>query len=147
MSLGQRLVLLLEFGEQPHILDGNHGLVGEGLQQRDVAVGGGPRLCARHYDRSDRGAASQHWDAHGTANTDRTSQLLKLQLLILLEIGYLDYGTRKDRLAHEQSSTRACWKCTSGSFGALRFCSYGSKPNGSVRRRSDRVRRRPHCRV
>src|SRR5262249_6632337 len=94
----------------PHILYGNDRLIGKSFQQCDVAVGEGPGLCARHYDRSDRGAVSQHWDADRTASTDRTSQFLKLQLLLLVEIGHLDYGALKDRPAHEQSSAGACWK-------------------------------------
>ena len=37
--LGERPVALLQLGEQPGVLDGDHGLVGEGLQQRDLLVG------------------------------------------------------------------------------------------------------------
>ena len=37
--------------EQPHVLDGDHRLVGEGLEQRDLLVGEGPHL--RPDDRDD----------------------------------------------------------------------------------------------
>jgi hypothetical protein len=36
MGLGERLVLLLQFGEQAHVLDGDHRLVGERLKERDL---------------------------------------------------------------------------------------------------------------
>ena len=42
-SRGARLHLL----EQPHILDGDHRLVGEGLQQLDLARGKIPGSCDR----------------------------------------------------------------------------------------------------
>src|SRR5262249_18954916 len=34
--LAQFCVALLEFFEEPHVLDGDHGLVGEGLEQGDL---------------------------------------------------------------------------------------------------------------
>ena len=32
-------ILLLQLGEQAHVLDGDHGLIGEGLHERDLLVG------------------------------------------------------------------------------------------------------------
>ena len=37
---------LFEFLEQPHVLDGDHGLVGEGFQQLDLRRGEGAHLGA-----------------------------------------------------------------------------------------------------
>ena len=37
--LAQFRVALLELLKQPHVLDGDHGLVGEGLEQGDLLVG------------------------------------------------------------------------------------------------------------
>ena len=37
--LAQFCVALLEFFEQPHVLDRDHGLVGEGFEQSDLFVG------------------------------------------------------------------------------------------------------------
>ena len=42
----QLAVARLQLGEQADVLDGDDGLVGEGLQQRDLLVGEGPRLAA-----------------------------------------------------------------------------------------------------
>src|SRR5262245_37107378 len=39
VSLREGLVLLLQFREQPHVLDGDYGLVGEGRQQGDLSLG------------------------------------------------------------------------------------------------------------
>ena len=48
-DLARRRLLLqrfLEFLEQPHVLDGDDRLVGEGLEQLDLLVGEGPHLVA-----------------------------------------------------------------------------------------------------
>ena len=36
MGLCERTVLLLEFRKEPHVLDGDDRLVGEGLEERDL---------------------------------------------------------------------------------------------------------------
>ena len=41
----------LEFLEQPHVLDRNHGLVGKGLEQSDLPVQVGPGLGTPDGDR------------------------------------------------------------------------------------------------
>ena len=59
--VGQRLSqvagLRLHLVEQPHILDRDHGLVGEGLQQLLVMDGEGTDLYPRDTDHADRRAA------------------------------------------------------------------------------------------
>ena len=40
-GLAQFRVALAEFLEQPHVLDGDHRLVGEGFEKRDLFVGEG----------------------------------------------------------------------------------------------------------
>ena len=58
-----RLLLqrFLEFLEQPHVLDGDHGLVGEGLEQLDLLVGEGTNLDVGGSDYTDRDAFAQQW--------------------------------------------------------------------------------------
>src|SRR6516225_7705457 len=46
--------------EQAHVLDSNHGLVGEGLQQFDVANRKRTGFIAGDDDRADRRASAQH---------------------------------------------------------------------------------------
>ena len=50
----RRLLLqrLFELVEQPHVLDGDHGLVGEGFQQLDLRRGEGAYLDATRVQRS-----------------------------------------------------------------------------------------------
>src|SRR5262249_54957244 len=64
MRLRQRLVLLLELLEQPHVLDGNHSLGGEDLQKLDLSLGKASGLGARDGDRPDGDALTQHRDRH-----------------------------------------------------------------------------------
>ena len=51
-SLGEVGVLLLQLGEQARILDGDGGLVGEGLHQSDLTVGEQPDLVSIDSDHS-----------------------------------------------------------------------------------------------
>ena len=52
-----------QFLEQAHVLDGDHRLIGEGLEQRDVRVGERPGLFTRDGNGPDRATVSQH--GHG----------------------------------------------------------------------------------
>src|SRR5215831_1042378 len=59
MGRRKRLVLLFELREQPHVLDGDDGLVGEGLEQRDLLVGEGVDFGPADYDHADRYSFAQ----------------------------------------------------------------------------------------
>ena len=52
-GLGELLALVLDFVEQPHVLDRDHRLVGEGLEQVDPLVGERPGLA--------RGPSARRW--------------------------------------------------------------------------------------
>ena len=52
--LAQFRVALVEFLEQPHVLDRDHRLVGEGFEKRDLFVCEGTDLGAANCDCSDR---------------------------------------------------------------------------------------------
>src|SRR5512145_445368 len=69
VGLHERPVLFLEFLEQPHVLDGNHGLVGEGLEQSDLLVSEGLDLSASERDRTDSFALAQERNAQSGAVT------------------------------------------------------------------------------
>ena len=60
-------VARLELLEQPHVLDGDDGLIGEGLEERDLGLREGPRRVAIDDDRAD-GAPSR---SIGTASMAR----------------------------------------------------------------------------
>ena len=46
VGLRERTILLLQFCKEPHVLDGDNGLIGEGLEQRDLLVSELPRFLA-----------------------------------------------------------------------------------------------------
>ena len=50
---------LIQFFEQPHVLDGDHGLVGEGFEKSDLLVGERSDFRAAHQDRSNRNTFPQ----------------------------------------------------------------------------------------
>ena len=54
--LRQLAVARLQLREQPHVLDGDHRLVGECLEEHDLLVGEGPRLSLVDVDGADREA-------------------------------------------------------------------------------------------
>ena len=52
--LAQFCVALSDFFEQPHVLDGDDGLVGEGLEERDLFFSEGPDFRSPNHDCADR---------------------------------------------------------------------------------------------
>ncbi len=69
-SRGLALQRLLRLVEQAHVLDRDHGLVGEGLQQRDLLRREGARLAAPGKDRADRLAFTKHRHRKHCARAD-----------------------------------------------------------------------------
>ena len=57
--LAQFRVALLDFFEQPHVLDGDHRLIGEGFKQIDLPVGERTDFLAANIDRPDRNTLAQ----------------------------------------------------------------------------------------
>jgi hypothetical protein len=50
---GEVAVAALQLGEEPDVLDGDDGLVGEGSEQVHLPIGEGPRGGSRNRDRPD----------------------------------------------------------------------------------------------
>ena len=73
--LGELAALVLDFVEQPHVLDRDHRLVGEGRDQLDLLVGERPHVGARQHDHADRHAFSQQRHAEHGAKAARSSVL------------------------------------------------------------------------
>ena len=59
--LAQFRVALLDFFEQPDILDGDDGLSGEGFQKSNLLFGEGTNLRSADMDGSDRNAFAKQW--------------------------------------------------------------------------------------
>src|SRR5262249_16326714 len=60
MGISQRPVLLLQLGEQADVLNGDDGLVREGLEKGNLFVREGPRLSLRNGERSNGMSFTQH---------------------------------------------------------------------------------------
>jgi hypothetical protein len=77
MRLRKRLILLLQFGEQADIRDGDDRLVGKCFQQRDLLLGKRtgrrPSLNRNRPDR-DRDPITNHGHRKHAAEADRISQ-------------------------------------------------------------------------
>src|SRR5262252_9231496 len=64
-SCGLLLQRLFRLVEQPHVLDGDDGLVGEGLEEGDLVVREPATLPASHRDSPDRNVVlKQRYDQH-----------------------------------------------------------------------------------
>ena len=83
--LGQVAIPCLELPEQPHVFDGDHGLVGEGLYQLDLFVGEGLDPRPPDHDHSDDGRFPEH--RHGEDCADLVASLTR---------GPTVFGVRQD---------------------------------------------------
>ncbi len=93
----QLAVARLELLEQAHVLDGDHGLVAEGLQELDMAGGELPRLGPLDDDDSDRGAVgSNHRDAEQTPPLSLDRHVLRV-LRVGQQVRDLRHGSVQDR--------------------------------------------------
>src|SRR5207245_1810349 len=61
-------VLVLNFVEQPNILDRDHRLIGEGLDQLDFLIGEWSYRRSGQIEHADRDALPQQWYAEDGAN-------------------------------------------------------------------------------
>ena len=103
----------LDFIEQPHVLDRDYGLVGEGGYQLDLLVGKGPDLGAGQHHHADRVALPQQWDPEGGAKAGRFLTFDKIEFPIGQNIVNLNgltinQGSPSDRppSPHKSSSLR-----------------------------------------
>src|SRR5262249_896825 len=70
---GQVTVTRLEFLEQPHVFDRDHGLVGEGLEEGDVMSSEATSFAASHRYRPDGPVVTEHRHDHPASKaTDRS---------------------------------------------------------------------------
>ena len=63
----------LHLVEQPHILDGDHGLVGEGLDELDLPRVEWANLGAKHDEYADRSAVRAAWEWRDRSGNRRPS--------------------------------------------------------------------------
>ena len=99
---GPRLHLV----EQPHVLDRNHRLVGEGGDQLDLLVGERPHRLALQDDDSDRRSFAQQGNAQHCANAAHFRLFDHLVAWIGEHVGNLDRFTLRDNAADDRAATR-----------------------------------------
>jgi len=63
------LILVLDFLEQAHVLDGDHRLVCEGLEESDLLIRERSHLRSADKNRPDWNALAQQWRGKQGANT------------------------------------------------------------------------------
>jgi hypothetical protein len=96
--------LLLGF-EQPHVLDGDHRLVGESLQQLNVLVGERRDAVSGNHDCSHGGTVVQHGDREGGSIPDCCSDRERI-LAILCDVCDVDGDATQYRPARHASAAR-----------------------------------------
>src|SRR5262249_10279622 len=99
-------VLLLQFREQPHVLDGDRGLVGEGLEQGNLLLGKGTRLSLVGVDRADWQTIAQHWDGQNAPEVPDPGDDLDIVLRIFRHVGDLHDRPRQDTATGSRASAR-----------------------------------------
>src|SRR5215831_20354812 len=70
----QLAVARLQFREEAHVLDGDHGLIGKGLEQVDLLVGEGTRLRASHGNGSGGLSFAKHRYDENAAVPERSGE-------------------------------------------------------------------------
>jgi hypothetical protein len=88
-----------QFFEQPHVLDGDDGLVGEGLEESDLLVGEQPGLSAARSGRANGHALPHHGDAEDRAKAPPPRVLAAFGKLrrLGLQVGEVDRPRLEDR--------------------------------------------------
>ena len=71
-GLAQFCVALLEFFEQPHVLDGDHRLVGEGFEKRDLLIEKGRTSVRRIVNHPNRNAFAEQRRGQNRSDTARS---------------------------------------------------------------------------
>jgi hypothetical protein len=90
---GELAVAPLELGEEAHVLDGDHGLIRESPEQRDLVLGEWDRLSTDDVDGTDRGIAAEHGYADNAANASDAGALCEVGMfVIVLRVGDGDYA-------------------------------------------------------
>jgi hypothetical protein len=88
MGLCECLILFLQLSEQPHILDGDDGLVGEGLEEADLLLAERAYVCSTKLYRPDRRPLPQQRNAELSSVTYLPSHGTSFgKLLVGLNIG------------------------------------------------------------
>src|SRR5215470_1993041 len=97
MSFSKRPVLLLEFGEQAYILNGDDRLISEDPHELDLLLEKRSRLASVHRDGTDDLPLVDHRDAQNASDARDSRGLRHIEVGIRQDVRDVDNGTRLDR--------------------------------------------------
>ena len=97
--------LVLNFIEQPHVLDGYARLIGEGLCQFDLPVGKSPHGKSHQHNRADWIAFAQHRNGQNCAESKFSLHFLKRIIRVSHYIQNLNRLALKQRAAENGPSS------------------------------------------
>ena len=106
-GLGEVGVLGLQLGEQPRVLDGDDGLIGEGGDNVDLFVGERADLRPPHEEQSDELVLSQHGDSEYGSIAGGLLRLMQLKLRIGQDVDDMDSPTLESGSPDRRASPRA----------------------------------------
>src|SRR5262249_20533718 len=89
-GLRQLLITRLQLREQPHILDGDHSLIGEGLDELYLPVSERAHLSAPYRDQSDRLGAVEQRNAQNGPKPTVTGELTAERVVVRLGLYVCD---------------------------------------------------------
>ncbi len=99
--LAEVVVARSQLREQAHVLDGDHRLVREGLEEGDLASGEGTDLRVPHRNGADRTVIPEHRDREHAAEANLSREILPGKFRVPLNVGNMDHGPIQDSAAGE----------------------------------------------
>ena len=87
----------LEFGEEAHVLDGDHGLIREGLEQLDLLAREWPWGCPRVDGDGSDGGSKAHHGHRQYASESSAPQAGEHVVRVFEDIGYVDRLSGQNR--------------------------------------------------
>src|SRR5262245_58784453 len=111
-GLAQFCVALLQFLKQPHVFNRDDGLVGEGLEKRNLLVGERSDFCAPDYNNSDCDALAQE---RSGKKRSTTGLLLKTPSIRVFCFDFRGYVINMDRPPFQNG--QSAWQTTTNRYG------------------------------
>src|SRR5262245_49542136 len=103
--LGELAGASLHLVEQPHVLDRDHRLVGEGLQKLDLSVREQPGLSAGDRNRAYGNAVAQYRDTYDTAKAADSRHSTEREVRVCVDIRDLNDASLEHRASRGGSPT------------------------------------------
>ena len=106
-ELGEIVRALAQFVEQPRVLDGDDGLGGEVLHQRNLLVGKRPDLLAVDGYCADQLVLLEHWHPEPSPSAGGIHKWCKYRIAVEITLFRPDVGNMKDLLGSADAGQRS----------------------------------------